>query len=147
MTVIPPRGFELLDHPADMGFRAWAPSREELFETAASGLTSILVDLESIAPELTVDVEVDADGEEMLLFHWLSEILFLFDADGTLFSKFEIVDILTMDSGLKLRARLSGQEFSKDTHQVKTYVKAITLHQLKVDCKNECCELQVYLDI
>ncbi len=147
MTVLPPRGFELLDHPADMGFRAWATTREQLFETAATALTSILVDLESIAHQLTVDVEIDADGEDMLFFHWLSEILFLFDADGTLFSKFEIVDIMTIDSGLKLKARLTGQEFSKDLHQVKTYVKAITLHQLKVDCKKERCELQVYLDI
>lgn len=147
MTVLPPQGFELLDHPADMGFRAWAASREELFATAARALTSILVDLDTIAQEVAVDVEIDADGEEMLLFHWLSEILFLFDADGTLFSKFEIVDIMTIDSGLKLKAKLFGQEFSKEVHQIKTYVKAITLHQLKVDCKGARCELQVYLDI
>jgi SHS2 domain-containing protein len=147
MTVLPTQGFELLDHPADMGFRAWAPTRQELFTTAAYALTSILIDLDTIAHELTVDVEIDADNEEMLLFHWLSEILFLFDADGTLFSKIENIDIMTMDSGLKLNARLKGQEFSKENHQVKTYVKAITLHQLKVECKNDRCDLQVYLDI
>ncbi|MDZ4837087.1 MAG: archease [Candidatus Melainabacteria bacterium] len=147
MTVLPTEGYEILDHPADMGFRAWAPTREELFVTAARTLTSILVDLDTIKPELTVDVEVEADGEEMLFFHWLSEILFLFDADGTIFSSFEILDIMTLDSGLKLKAKLSGQEFSKEEHQIKTYVKAITLHQLKVERKHDRCELQVYIDI
>lgn len=147
MTSLPSQGYELLDHPADMGFRAWSPSLKQLFATAAETLTSILVDLDTIKQDLTVVLEIDGDSEEMLLFHWLSEILFLFDADGTLFSDFEILDIMTMDSGWKLIAKLHGQEFSKDSHQIKTYVKAITLHQLKVECKDERCELQVYLDI
>ncbi len=140
-------GFELLDHPADMGFRAWAPTRVQLFACAASTLTSILVDLETIAPQQTVEIEVEGENEEMLLYHWLSEILFLFDADGTIFSKFDDVRILTIDTGLKLTAKVSGQEFSSGIHQVKTYVKAVTLHQLKVECKRDRCELQVYLDI
>lgn len=141
------QGFEILDHPADMGFRAWAPSREELFVVAARGLTEILVDLDSIEPETHVDIEIEGDDDEMLLYNWLSEVLFLFDADGLLFSKFESLSFMTTDSGVKLTARMHGREFSRATQQVKTYVKAITLHQLKVERNENLFCARVYLDI
>lgn len=141
------QGFEILDHPADMGFRAWALTRESLFETAALALTSILVDLDVIEPTHTVEVEVEGEDDDMLLYHWLSEVIFLFDADGLLLSKFTITNVMTTENGLKLTAKVSGQEYSSDKHQIKTYVKAITLHQLKVLRKGDVFEAQVYLDI
>ena len=139
--------FELLDHPADMGFRAWAPTLEGLFAECATALTSILVDIESIAPTNSQMIELPGDDIEMLLYNWLSEVLFLFDADGLLFSKYSINDIMTSESGLKLSARVHGEEFSASKHQVKTYVKAVTLHQLKVEKKENSYEAHVYVDI
>jgi SHS2 domain-containing protein len=139
--------FEILDHPADMGFRAWAPSREKLFETAALAVTSILVDLDDIAESIAIDVHVEAEDEDLLLYNWLSEILFLFDADGALLKRFQINEFMTSGDKCELSANAFGESFSSERHQVKTYVKAVTLHQLKILRKAEAFEAQVYLDI
>lgn len=140
-------GFDILDHPADMGFRAWAPTVEELFETAAVAVSSILVDLDVIEESTTVDIEVEAEDEDLLLYNWLSEILFLFDAEGVLLKRFDISGFLTSSGKIKLTAKASGQQYSSERHQIKTYVKAITLHQLKILRKPEKIEAQVYIDI
>jgi len=147
MTETSLRGNEILDHPADMGFRAWAPTLEDLFVETATALTSILVDLESIEPVETNTLEIDADDEEMLLYNWLSEILFQFDAEGMLYSKIEIVGFMTTCARCQMQVKVTGQKYSRDKHQVKTYVKAVTLHQLKVVRKKDTYEAQVYIDI
>jgi len=41
-------GFEIIDHPADMGFRVWARTLPELFELAGATLSGILADIDSI---------------------------------------------------------------------------------------------------
>lgn len=142
-----PTGFELLDHPADMGFRAWAPSLPELLVVSAKTLTSVLVDVETIGAEVENEITISAEELDMLMYNWLSEFLFLFDAEGLLFREFEIIDFMTTGAGSNLTARLRGEQFSKERHQVKTYVKAITLHQLKVEQNAGRYEAQIYLDI
>jgi len=139
--------FEILDHPADMGFRAWAPSKEELFETAATAVTSILVDLDDIDESTTVEISVEAEDEDLLLYNWLSEVLFLFDAEGVLLKRFEIKEFMTSADKLTLVSKAAGQRYSSEKHEIKTYVKAITLHQLQIMRKEENFEAQVYLDI
>jgi SHS2 domain-containing protein len=130
-----------------MGFRAWAPTAEELFETAAGAVTSILVDLDDIEEITTLDIEIEADDEDLLLYNWLSEVLFLFDAEGLLLKRFKITEFMTSSGKFKLLAKASGQQYSSEAHQIKTYVKAITLHQLKILRKPEMLEAQVYIDI
>ncbi|MBX9671595.1 MAG: archease [Candidatus Obscuribacterales bacterium] len=141
-------GFEILDHPADMGFRCRAKTMEVLFERCARGLTSLLVDLGSIECQIEREFDYQGDELDLVLYNWLSEILFLFDAEGLLFSKFVVKNILTTGESLtKFEATLYGQNFDRTKHEVKTYVKAITLHQLKVERKAGEIEAQVFLDI
>lgn len=141
-------GFEILDHPADMGFRCRARTMEELFARCARGLTSVLVDLAAIQLELSREFEFEGEEIDLVLYNWLSEILFLFDAEGLLFSKFEVKKFMTTDSGsTRMEASLHGQRFEGSKHEIKTYVKAITLHQLKVERKANEIEAQVFLDI
>src|ERR1039458_5821874 len=42
--------FEILEHPADIGFRAFGGTLEELFANAAVALVSIACEIEEVAP-------------------------------------------------------------------------------------------------
>ena len=143
------RGFEVLDHPADMGLKIWAPSLDSLFAEAALALTESLFDLNSISQEMNIDIQVSASEKELLLYQWLSEVLFLFDADGLIFNRFEILDLFEEGVNWKLSARGLGEEYDPLKHQVKTYVKAVTMHQLKIekDSLDNLFKAYVYLDI
>ncbi len=140
-------GFEVLDHPADMGFRAWAPSLSDLFAECARALTSVLVDLHSIKAEETVGVEVLGDDVETLLFNWLAEILYLFDGEKKFFCNYAIISHKSTDGTEFLQAELGGETYNPEKHEINTYVKAITFHQLKVEHTEEGFTATVFLDI
>jgi len=85
--------FRILEHPADVGFEAFGSTREETFANAARALTYLIVDLEAIDPREEVSVQVQGPDPESLLVNWLSELLYLHDAEGWLFRDFEILNL------------------------------------------------------
>ncbi len=140
-------GFELLDHPADLGFAAWAPTLPDLFAECALALTSILVDLKEVEPRDFVGVEVLGDDIESLLYNWLAEILYQFDGEGRLFCQCNIISHVSRDGTDRLQAELRGEAYDKSRHELKTYVKAVTFHQLSVKHEAQGYTARVYLDI
>ena len=135
--------FRVLEHTADVGFEAFGATCEEAFANAARALADLVVDLDSIAPREEKVVEVSGPDLAGLLVNWLSEILYLFDAECWLFSDFEIRAL--QDRSLSVVAR--GEKFDPARHQVKLLVKAITYHQLAVEQTPNGWRAQVYVDI
>lgn len=125
---MPAGSYRLFDHTADVGVEASARSRPELFETAAIALFSLITDVDTVVPRIERELSVGACDTEELLVRWLSELLFLHDAEGQLFSRFA-VSLLTPTH---LRALVSGEPFDPVRHPVKTEVKAVTYHQVTV---------------
>jgi SHS2 domain-containing protein len=143
---LPQYGFEIIEHPADMGLQMRAQTLEQLFVQAALGLTSILVDIDLIKSEITTSINLSAPNSEELMYKWLSEILYLFDGEQKLFNNFD-VSITKASSSLSLSATACGEPYDKIRHQVRTYVKAITYHQLSVKACQNNFEAKVFLDI
>src|SRR5437763_9968946 len=73
------RTYEVLDHAADVGFRACAASLPELFERAAEALVSMAMETENIEPHESYPIQAEGDGNESLLVNWLSEVLYYVD--------------------------------------------------------------------
>ena len=73
-------GYELVDRTADIGVRLWGPTAEEVFEQAALALFSLVCDPLQIGDLVTVDVELEAEGMDLLLAAWLNELLSIFAA-------------------------------------------------------------------
>lgn len=140
------RGFEMVDHPADMGLRVWAGSLDELFSEAAFALSSTLTDAARLSGENRMNVTLESADLDTLMYDWLSELLFLFDAEKLLFSRFD-VKIEEKNGREHLTAELAGERFDNTRHQIHTYVKAITLHQLKIEQRNSNWTATVFLDI
>ncbi len=135
--------FRLLEHTADVGFEAFGATREEVFANAARALFYLIVELETIDPREEVQVQVTGPDPASVLVNWLSEILFLHDAEGWLFREFEIQSL--QDDSLRAIAR--GEKFQRPRHQAKLLVKAITYHQLALGKTPRGWRAQVYVDI
>lgn len=140
-------GFKILDHPADIGFMAWAENLPDLFVQSALALTSIIVDINTIGAKERTEVEVNGDDLESLMYSWLAEILYFFDGEGKVIGGCLVRSLETKNEHIRLIAELIGESFNTKKHQIKTYVKAITFHQLAIEGTTDGYSARVFLDI
>lgn len=135
--------YEILEHPADVGFRAWGATREELFENAAAALLALACDPEALEERDERTVEATGNDLESLLYAWLAEILAVMDAEKMFFRR---VRVAALEAD-RVRGTLHGEPYDKQRHSAGTYIKAVTLHQFRIDQTPEGWRAEVYLDV
>jgi SHS2 domain-containing protein len=120
---------ETFDHTADLGLRIRALDLNTLFAEAALALFAVIVDdLGVVKAVQERKVELLGDEHDYLLFDWLKELLYRFDTEHLLFSRFEAT---VTNQGLIGSAW--GEPLDRDRHALTHEVKAITYHGLKVE--------------
>jgi len=141
--------FEILEHPADVGFLAYGKSLEELFQNAALAMFALACAPEKIEEE--VDREVRAEGAdiESLLYAWLAENLAVADAEQIVCRRVDIIEFREPENDISGIARgiLRGEPFDRERHSAGTYIKAVTLHQFLVERTAEGFRARVFLDL
>jgi len=135
--------FEILEHPADIGFRAVGSDLPELFANSALALLSIAGDPEAAVPRERIPLSVASSDREALLVDWLNEVLYWFDGKRVAFHNFEIVAL----TETALEAAGWGEPRDPARHRSKLIVKAVTYHQLKIERRGAVWAAEVYLDI
>jgi|SRR6516165_10281245 SHS2 domain-containing protein len=136
--------FETFEHTADLGLRIRAADLNTLFADAAQALFSVIVeDLQAVRPVQSVKVRLEGDDSVFLLFDWLKELLYYFDAEHLLFGKFEVQ---VTDAGLNATAW--GEPLDRSRHVLDHEVKAVTYHGLRVEkVGDDQWEAEVIVDI
>jgi SHS2 domain-containing protein len=135
--------YEYFDHTADLGIRVRAPDVNALFADAGMALFGAVVDgLDTVRHERRIDVEIAGTELDYLLFDWLRELLFRFDAEHLLFSRFEVS---VSEGGLKGSAW--GEPIDPARHVLSHEVKAITYHGLRVEREGDGWIAEVIVDI
>jgi SHS2 domain-containing protein len=135
--------YETFEHTADLGLRIRATDLDTLFAEAAQCLFSAVVeDLASVRPLRKIDIGIQGDDREYLLFDWLRELLYHLDAEHLLFGKFEVH---MRDDGLTASAW--GEPLDRARHNLEHEVKAITYHHLRVEKVGDQWEAEVIVDI
>ena len=135
--------FEILEHPADIGFRARAATLEELFAASAMAMLSIAGDPETVEPAGEYAIQVESGDLESLLVDWLSEVLYFFDGRRIAFREFR----LRYEAPARLWAVGRGEPRDPARHTARVIVKAVTYHQLKIAQDSAGWMAEVYLDI
>ncbi|MBS3908420.1 MAG: archease [Actinobacteria bacterium] len=135
--------FEVLEHTADVGLKAHGHTLKEAFENAATGMFSLITDLENIKPSMSREISVEAEDRESMLVEWLNELLYRFEVEYTVFKRFEIVE---WDEEHHMRAVAYGEPLDLGRHQIGTQIKACTYHMLKIE-HNEDWSAQVIFDV
>ena len=59
----------------------------------------------------------------------------------------EVVELGGAANQLRLRGRIHGEKYDSARHRAGTYVKAVTMHQLRVEKTPSGWQAQVYLDV
>ena len=136
------KDFELMEHTADVGIVAYGAGIAEAFANAGRALFSLITEPDGINETEYRDIKVTAPDRESLLVAWLNELIFLFDAEGMLFKRFDITNLSTT----RLKARAYGEVADISRHILKVGVKAATYHMLEVDSSNGS-RVQVLFDI
>ena len=138
--------FEWVEHPSDIGFRAYGRDLAEAFENAALALFEVMVDTSKVEPREEVKVELEAEDEKALLYDWLEKLLYFHDTQNLVMSKFRVT-ISGANGGFKLIARAWGEPFDPAKHPERTAVKAMTYHMMEIKCEPERCSVQAVVDI
>jgi SHS2 domain-containing protein len=134
---------ETFDHTADLGIRIRAGSIDALFAEAAEALFAVVItDLATVQPLVEREVILPADELDLLLFDWLKQLLYWWDAEHLLFGKFSVQ---VGDKGLTGKAW--GEPLDRQRHQLEHEVKAITYHGLVVAQENDGWLAEVIVDI
>ena len=132
---------------ADIAFRAWGKTMEEMFSAAADATTQVMIeDLTTIIPDDEKLIQLENDSLEMLLFEFLQEFIYYKDAEQFLF-RVEHIEIKPKGKLFSLLALLRGEKLDPQKHPQNVDVKAVTMHRFRVTEIQEGWEAEVVLDI
>lgn len=135
--------YELIDHTADIGVKAYGKNLAECFENAAKAMFDIITDKSEIENIGQYNIALDAPDLEQLLVDWLSELLFLNSANNLVFGFFKV----NLDEKNKsLTATVFGEKYNISKHKIGAEIKAVTYHILEIRDKKPY-HVQVLFDI
>ncbi len=140
--------FEYLDHTADIKFRAYGATPEEMLSNAGAALFKVMVDPSTVNVNESWKVELEALNLEQLAYAWLSEIVFLFETESAVFARFDVkLQKKEIESeSWMLRGVLGGERIDLSRHSFENEVKAVTWHEFQIKDNGIWC-LQVVLDV
>ncbi len=137
------RPFELIEHTADIGVRAFGSSELEVFQNAAAGMFSLIADPELVECRDEFDVRAEADDREALLVEWLNELLYLHESQDLLLKRFEVKKL----GETELEARVCGEPIDRGRHELMRDIKAATYHMLKLKESSKGWTTEVIFDV
>ncbi|MDI6773062.1 MAG: archease [bacterium] len=120
--------FEVFEHTADIGIIARGSTLVEVFEAAAEGMFSLMVDPCSIQNRAWLERRVEADDHEGLLVAWLNNLLAVVNIEAFL----PVVLVVDQLSPRRLRATVHGEPIDPDRHHFRRDIKAATYHMVEV---------------
>jgi len=135
--------FEIFDHTADQGIRAYGNTMEEVFLNAAKAFSYLSTDPEKVEIKEEFEIELSNSEKEELLVDWLNELIFLQDTEGVFLVKFEINTLETP----VLRAKVYGEKMDRNKHIFGSCLKAATYHYLKLEKTDKGWEAQIIFDV
>ena len=131
---------------ADIAFEAWGQDLEETFVAAADATLNVMVEnLAAIRPRERRGVELENDKLDMLLFDLLQELIYYKDSEK-LMLRVSQVRVRTGKPN-HLDAIALGEELDPDRHHPRVDVKAVTLHNFRLENTSEGWRASVILDI
>jgi SHS2 domain-containing protein len=137
--------FEWIEHPSDIGFRAYGRDLAEAFENAAFALFETIVDTSKVNPRQEVGLEITAEDDAGLLYDWLDRLIFHHDSKNMVFSKFKVE--ISKSPKRKLKGKIWGEPFDPARHPRRNLVKAVTYHLMEIKQEKNITSLQVVVDV
>jgi SHS2 domain-containing protein len=134
--------YRALDHTADAGIEATASSLAELVEALATGMFSLIADIDPCVREGEVTIAVQSETPADLVVDALSELLWRSEVDRLVLCRFEV----SIEGRTHLEAIAHGASY--DTVGLTgAPIKAVTYHDLEVVEDDGGWRARVYFDV
>lgn len=152
----------VIDHTADVGIEVEAESLHELFEGAAYGMFSLMLDPSChVGNTVKRDISIEAEDPGELMFEWLNELIYLFDAEEFLLSSCRVRRIEGINENekeawgslpcqgdtLKLEASVEGERYDPRKYTIGIELKAATYHQLRLERRGASWYSRIIFDV
>ncbi len=139
----PEAGWEQFDVDADVGVRAWGPTRAEAFAQAALGVFALIVAPDEVEEREHREVRAQAESPETLLVTWINECLYVHEIEGFVVHR---VAVLSASDTL-VHGVLHGEALDTRRHRPGTVVKAATHHRASVLERDGRHQVSVIVDV
>ncbi len=133
-------GYRFIDHTADIAFEVWGKDVKELIENATLAFYDAFVHVEKLDKNRTVDLSIEAEEVDLLLYKWLNELLYLLDTEF-----FAAREVSVNASEFKVEGILIGSRVTREI--VKVQPKAITMHNYRVEKEEGGYRTVIVVDI
>jgi SHS2 domain-containing protein len=131
--------YELIDHTGDIGIVVRAPAPEALFADAARAMFEIMVDARDPRGGEALRFGVPAEPRPEDLRDFLADLLYRFSAERRMFVSFE-----PSSPGAVI---VGTEPFDPERHALRTELKAVTWHQLRLAQEDGGWRAQVIFDV
>jgi SHS2 domain-containing protein len=136
-----------VDHTGDVAIDAEAPTEEDLFACCAAALFEILAEPLGPGPRREAHVSAEAPDDEVLMVRWLRELLYLHSTERWIFAEFEVALEGGEGAGRRLSGIARGEIFDPERHDIRTELKAVTYHQIRVGRDGDLWRARVVFDV
>jgi SHS2 domain-containing protein len=113
----------------DFIFDAFGETLSDLFVACAEACFSAMTDIDRVMPSKRYSIELREENQEELIYAFISELIYLKDTEKTFFSS---VDVDVSPDGRSLKAVAVGEVIDYNKHLIRTDVKAVTHHDLRI---------------
>lgn len=118
---------------------------DDLFETAAAALARLMVDPATLPLTDRESITLEAAELDMLLYDWLSELIFLKDRDRRVFPRARVE--VTGAGPYRLAAHVEGGVIDPARTALGADPKAVTFHQFALEPRDGGWRARVVVDI
>jgi SHS2 domain-containing protein len=136
-------GYEYFDVEADVGIRAWGPTRAAAFAKTAEAVFGLMVTLDDVEIRETREARAQGDSPEALVVSWINECLYVHEIEGFVARR---VELTALDDRFA-HGVLHGEEIDPARHRLGTIVKAATAHAVAVEVRDGRHEVRLIVDV
>ncbi|HLK10780.1 MAG TPA: archease [Candidatus Binatia bacterium] len=117
----------------------------DLFETAALALADVMVDPATVPTTTRRTITLDAAELDLLLYDWLSELIFRKDRDAEVYTRAKVA----IDGGgpFRLVADVEGGVLDPARTELRSDAKAVTFHQFALERAHGGWRARIVIDI
>jgi SHS2 domain-containing protein len=130
---------------ADCALEVEGRDPSDLFETAAVALAELMVDPTTIEISTERTVALSAPGLDLLLYDWLSELIYRKDRDQEVFPQVRVR--ITGGGPFRLEADIRGGVIDRSRSTLRADPKAVTFHQFAVTAVDGGWRARLVIDI
>jgi protein archease len=128
----------------DCALEVEGQSLDDLFATAARAVAEVMVDPATVRISVERSLTLTATSLDLLLYDWLSELLYLKDGEQLVFP--HVVATVRVGPECRLSVTMSGGPITAETTR-RADPKAVTFHMFRVAPAGEGWRARLVLDI